>query len=69
MILCEKCIEDGREITATEDEFGSVLCENCRTSEAEAAHERMLEDYYGGSGPVTLNERSQAEAAIKRSQR
>lgn len=60
---CDNC--DG-ERRGTADETGEVLCESCATSRAEAAHERMLEDYYGGSGPVTLDEHYQAAAAQRR---
>ena len=69
MDLCEKCLEDAVEKTATEDRWGTKLCDSCATSHDEAAYERSLEDYYGGSGPVTLQEQYDAAAAIKRSQR
>ena len=45
------------------------MCEDCRDAASEAAWEQFCEDYYGGSGPVTLQEQYQAAAAIKRSQR
>ena len=51
------------------DDLGEVVCADCETTRNEAAYERSLEDYYGGSGPVTLDEQYQAAAAIKRSQR
>lgn len=62
-MTCEHC--EARE--GTEQECGTVLCDSCRDNEAEAAHERFLEDYYGGSGPVTLNERYQ-EAVRERAE-
>ena len=69
MTLCEKCLADAVERTATEERWGVPLCDSCATSEDEAAYERSCADYYGGSGPVTLNEQYQAAAAVKRSQR
>lgn len=47
-------------------EFGRVLCDDCTDSLSEAAYERSLRDYYGGSGPVTVNEHYQQAAAVKR---
>ena len=41
-------------------------CDSCWGDVAEAAHERELEDYYGGSGPQTVGERYQQDAAQKR---
>ena len=76
--VCEDCAERGREDVPAEHEMdscgdgsggGGFLCDNCYSSRGEAAHERMLEDYYGGSGAVTLQEQYDAAAAIKRSQR
>lgn len=67
--FCEKCSDDGREDVPAEYELdscgdgsggGGFLCDNCATNMAEAAHERMLEDFYGGGGPVTINEQHQA---------
>lgn len=40
--LCEKCLEDAVEKTATETRWGTPLCESCATSEDEAAYERSL---------------------------
>lgn len=63
MNLCDKCLEDAVERTATQTRFGTPLCESCATSADEAAYERSLSDYYGGSGPVTIQE--QYDAAVK----
>ena len=67
---CEHCEEKHDRIReATYTDNGYALCDDCLTNAAEAAHERMLADYYGGSGPVTLNEQYQAAAQMKRGQR
>ena len=76
--FCERCEETKDAPVPAEHELdawgdgsggGGFVCDNCLSSLSEAAHERMLEDYYGGSGPVTLQEQYDAAAAIKRSQR
>jgi hypothetical protein len=41
-------------------------CADCRLNRGEAAEQRWLSDYYGGSGPQTQEERYQADAAQKR---
>jgi hypothetical protein len=69
MELCEKCLEDAIERTATDDRWGVKLCGSCATSDDEAAYERSMEDYYGGSGPVTMQEHYDAAAKQKREQR
>lgn len=67
MVNCETCEENGIERAGEERGLwvgdGPVLCDDCHTSEAEAAHERMLEDYYGGSGPQSITE--QCAVALK----
>jgi hypothetical protein len=71
MANCERCIEKhDREREGTPQDYtGEVLCDDCRDTLAEAAHERFLEDYYGGSGPVTIQEQYDAAAKVKREQR
>lgn len=69
MTLCEKCLEDAVERTATEERWGVKLCDSCATSEDEAAYERSLSEYYGGSGAQTQQEQYDAAAQQKRSQR
>jgi len=54
------CIYDPREEQVTE-------CDNCDQNRAEAAYERMVEDYYGGSGPQTIHEQSELAWVLKRS--
>lgn len=75
---CETCAENKTEPVPAEHELdscgygsggGGFLCGNCYTREAERAFEVMLDDYYGGSGPVTLDEQYQAAAKVKREQR
>ncbi len=62
--LCESCAEtEDHDVPGTERENGSVLCDNCCDRESEAAYERMLENYYGGSGPQTIQEHY--DAAVK----
>lgn len=70
--FCEHCADHGREDVPAEYELdarydgsggGGYLCDNCYSNRAEAAHERMLENFYGGSGPVTITE--QCDAAMQ----
>lgn len=70
-MFCEPCLEKrGVEVPATQERYEcGPLCENCRQSESEAAHERMLSEYYGSSSPQSLTERYQADAQVKREQR
>lgn len=65
--FCEMCAETEVEPVPAEYELdswgygsggGGFLCDGHATRLAEDAHERFLEDYYGGSGPVTLAELS-----------
>jgi len=58
--LCVKCEEDGTETLATTERWGEPYCEDCDTSANEAAYERSLSDYYGGSGAVSLKEQMDA---------
>jgi len=76
--FCERCADDGHENVPAEHELdswgcgsggGGFLCDDCCTSAAEAAYERMLSDYYGGSGPVTLQEQYNAASDWKRRNR
>jgi hypothetical protein len=68
--LCERCLEDGIQKSGTVDEFGNgPWCDDCRSSQAEAAHERMLEDFYGGCGPVTIHEQCAAADKQRRALR
>ena len=63
--FCETCAENGDVSVYAEHELdggsegsggGGFLCDNCFTNAAEAAHERMLSDYYGGSGAQSITE-------------
>lgn len=61
--ICARCDEDGVVTLATDEHMGEHYCNNCFTNMAEAAYERMCEDFYGGSGPQTVQE--QYDAAVK----
>jgi hypothetical protein len=65
---CERCLERDKPDVPAEYELdargpdsggGGFVCDDCYTSMAEAAHERFLSDYYGGSGPVLIAELSE----------
>lgn len=69
---CEDCAERQETPVPAEHELdscgsgsggGGFLCDNCYSSRGEAAYERFLDDFYGGSGPVTVQEHY--DAAIK----
>lgn len=64
MATCERC-EDryDRERPGEVRENGEVLCDDCRDTLAEQAHEAWLESYYGGSSPQTVRE--QYDAAVQ----
>jgi hypothetical protein len=73
--FCPHCEDAGRDGVPAEHELdalfcgsggGGFLCDNCYTSAAEAAFERMCEDFYTGSGPVTMQEQYDAAAKQKR---
>jgi hypothetical protein len=69
--FCEgRCAEHEAEPVPAEYEWlGGYLCDGCMTNEAEAAHERMLEDYYGASSPQTLSEQYQQDTREKKRDR
>jgi hypothetical protein len=76
--FCEACADRGEANVPAEYELdacgdgtggGGFLCDNCATNMAEAAYELFLEDYYGGFGPVTLQEQYDAAAKVKRENR
>ena len=63
MSLCEICEEKGIEREGTKPSgWDTVMCEDCQDRASEAAWESFMEDYYGGGGPVTINEQYQAAA-------
>ena len=49
----------------TEDGTTDLYCADCLAGQAEAAQERRDADYYGGSGPVTLEETMAAARRLK----
>jgi len=61
---CLKCEEDGTDTLATEERHGDPLCSNCAQHQDEAAYERMLDSFYGGSSP-TAKERFEMDAMNK----
>jgi hypothetical protein len=70
-MLCARCFERGwnRPANLGNDAmryFGKHLCDDCVQDESESAHERWVADYYGGSGPSTVQDRYQAAAEQKR---
>lgn len=64
--ICFACDERGEYTLATEERNGEALCASCATSHDEAAYERSLSDYYGGSGPQTINEQYNAAVEQRR---
>lgn len=71
--LCLRCLERDEPVErlGTMDEYNiqGPYCDDCWSDLSEAAHERWLEDYYGGSGPVTIQEQYDAAAKVKRESR
>jgi len=70
-IYCEPCqVEEGIDVPATQEAHECwPLCDNHRTAAAEKAWENFCSDYYGGDGPVTMQEHYDAAAKLDRSQR
>jgi ribosomal protein L37AE/L43A len=67
-LYCERCLNDKVEVFQDPDdsEFGEWLCSNCRQNMAEAAYERMCEDFHdGGSQAWPDAERKRIEEARK----
>lgn len=67
--ICERCWDDREMVSPAAHELdswgdgsggGELLCDRCFSNAAEAAYEAMLSDYYGGSGPQSINEQYQA---------
>ena len=67
---CEECHKPIGWDRWLEMPCGSLLHRHCfddyEQNQAEAAHDRWLEDYYGGDAPCTDEERYQAAAAERR---
>jgi hypothetical protein len=57
--LCSKCFKD----PASELEG---LCPSCESDRSEAAYERSLDRFYGGSGPQSIQEQYEQAAEEKR---
>ena len=61
MTLCTTCLENDEEVAGTVREGGyEPMCDDCYQNAAEKAFERMVEDFYGGGGPMTIHEKHQA---------
>lgn len=56
--ICTRCDDKGRYTLATEKHMGEDYCSDCLSDMAETAHERSLEDFYGGSSPQSIAELS-----------
>lgn len=67
MNLCEHCLEQDRTTDGLwRVEADAYLCDGCADSRNEAAYERSLDAYYGGSGPQTDRERMAASYDAKK---
>jgi hypothetical protein len=66
-IFCELEIKgEPFDVNDYDEPFCSKSCvEDCRDREAESAHDRMVEDFYGGSSPQTLDEQMEAARRLK----
>ena len=64
--LCIKCEENGKDTPATTDRWGEPYCEDCDQSANEAAYERFLDQFYGGSSPQTAKERAEVDEMDQR---
>lgn len=64
IIRCENC---HTRTTNTENEHGEIFCTNCQQNAAEAAYERLCEDFHdgGSAAPWPENERRRVEEARK----
>lgn len=73
LIDCEEalpCKSCNKLTTLGDEDYGDPYCsERCfaehEAGEAEAAHERWLDSYYGGDGPTTVQEQYEAAAKVK----
>lgn len=62
---CENCAEH----QATVNRWGTLVCSACNDSLNEAAYERSLSEYYGGTSAQTEGERNLAAHAAKKAGR
>jgi hypothetical protein len=77
VVIVDECRGPGCEhdVDMTREEDGDMwgygpqdpqFCsDDCRDNASEAAYERSMEDYYGGSGPATISEQLAAARALK----
>lgn len=59
---CDKCEQP---TTADENEYGEFICDDCGQKAAEAAYERLCEDFHGGGGPLQLIEQQRQALKLK----
>jgi hypothetical protein len=76
VVFVEECENSGceRDVDMTREDGdmwgygpqGPMFCsDDCADAANEAAYERSVEDYYGGDGPVTIDEMMRAALAQK----
>jgi hypothetical protein len=76
LVIVEECQNRGceRDVDMTREDGdmwgygpqGPMFCsDDCADAANEAAYERSMEDYYGGAGPVTIDEMMRAALAQK----
>lgn len=53
MFSCEVCGAPGAEL---EDDDGMIVCDDCEQNRNEQAWERQCERFYGGDGPLSLEQ-------------
>lgn len=61
-MTCEHCDS----APATHEHYGEHYCDDCFDAASEAAWERFCEDFYGGSGAVTVLEQYDAAQRQRR---
>lgn len=59
-MTCDECDKESAKLDELE------RCESCADNANERAYERSLSDYYGGSGPQTLDEQCRVAWEQKR---
>lgn len=67
--ICLDCNARGVITLATHDLDGVPKCENCADNANEAAYERSLSDFYGGSSPQSDRERMSQAYTLHERQR
>lgn len=75
LVIVEECGVRGceRDVDMTRDDsseferhsYARYCSDDCRDTDGEDANERAMEDYYGGAGPLTIDEQMAAARAQK----